>query len=211
MGPPAQPADRYDPLPGVLGLPGHFWRKLSPGGRRVAKLAGVVLLAAGIVLAIVLTPRITESKREQAAEQRREEAAAAAAERARLEREQRPRHGRADASALASTAGMLTAVEQAVARDAQARHASGELDVRARGADCRTLGRDEARLLLGCTAVTSDVAATEETRGVRIGYPYRAAISTETGRYAICKTSGRPAEGLLGKGPVVELPPACGA
>jgi hypothetical protein len=211
MDPPAQPADRYDPLPGVLGLPRHFWRKLSPRGRRVAKLVGVVLLAAAIVLAIVLTPRITESKREQAAEERREAAQAAAAERARLEREQRPRHGRVERSVLSSTAGMIAAVEQAVAGDAQARHASGELDVRARGADCRRLGREAGRLMLGCTALTSDVPATEETRGVRIGYPYRAAISTETGRYAICKTSGRPAEGLLGKGPVVELPPACGA
>ncbi|MDX6601012.1 MAG: hypothetical protein QOF13_214, partial [Solirubrobacterales bacterium] len=45
-------SDRYDPLPGVTELPGFLYRKLSPRGRRMAKIAGallVVALAAGIV------------------------------------------------------------------------------------------------------------------------------------------------------------------
>ena len=64
--------------------------------------------------------------------------------------------------------------------------------------------------MLGCTAVTSDVKASEEATGVLIGYPYRAAVELETGRYAICKTSGRPGEGAYNRSTVVPLPAACG-
>ena len=37
------PADRYEPLQGLFGLPGHFLRKLSPRGRGiVAALRGML-------------------------------------------------------------------------------------------------------------------------------------------------------------------------
>jgi hypothetical protein len=58
--------------------------------------------------------------------------------------------------------------------------------------------------------VTSDVKASESTTGVLIGYPYRGAVAPTTGRYAICKTSGRPGEGSYTRRAPVELPKACG-
>ena len=71
-----------------------LYRKLSPAGRRVAKVTGALLLAGLIAAAIVLVPAITTSKRERAAQERREEQASRAAERRRLIAEQRPRRGR---------------------------------------------------------------------------------------------------------------------
>ena len=104
----------------------------------------------------------------------------------------------------------MAGVERAITRDARARAATGELNSPARRTDCRTLGREGGRLLVGCTAVTSDVDPTAEVPGVLIGYPYRGAVSPTTGSYAICKTSGQPGEGSLTSGAAVELPPACG-
>lgn len=207
MPPPAQPADRHDPLPGLLGLPGHLFRKLSSRGRRMAAVAGALLLAPAVAAAIVLGPRIADSNRERAAEQRRDERRAAAAERARLAAEQRPRTG---VLAAGGATAAITGVEQAITRDARARLATGELRTAVRRTDCRALGRDAGRLVLGCTAITSDVAPSPGVRGVTIGYPYRAAVSAATGRYGFCKTSGRPAEGLLTRRADPELPAACG-
>ena len=62
--------DRYEPLPGLFGLPGHFLRKLSPTGRRIAAALGVLALAGAVAATIVLAPRIAESKREHAAAER---------------------------------------------------------------------------------------------------------------------------------------------
>jgi hypothetical protein len=207
VAPPAEPADRYDPLPGLLGLPGYLWRKLSPRGRRVTAVLGVLLVAAGIATAIVLGPQIAESNRERAAEQRRAERRAHAQQRARLEAEQRPRRGRL---APGGAAAAIVGVEDAITRDARARVGTGELRTRAQRTDCRTLGRDGGRLVLGCTAVTSDVKPTEEVPGVLIGYPYRAAVAPASGRYALCKTSGRPGEGSYTRAAPVELPRECG-
>jgi hypothetical protein len=201
MSPPAQPADRREPLPGLFALPGHLLRQLPPRWRRAAIAAVVVLLAACVVAAIVLGPQISESNRERAAEQRREERRAAAEQLARLRAEQRPRTGRATA---------VAGVEEAITRDARARVRTGELDTPAIRTDCRTLSRRGGRLLLACTAVTSDVQGSEDVRGVLIGYPYRAALAPDSGRYALCKTSGRPGEGSLTRRATVALPRACG-
>lgn len=205
MTPPARPADRYEPLPGLFGIPRFLLRKLSPPMRRLVLALIGLLVAAGIVTAIILGPQIAESNRERAAEQRREARRAAAAELARLKAEMRPRTG------TIAAGGAIPGIEAAITRDARARAATGELDTRAQRADCRPVGHDAAqRVLLSCTAVTSDIPETETSRGVLIGYPYRAAVAPETGRYALCKTSGRPGEGSFTHKAPVELPPACG-
>jgi hypothetical protein len=204
----AAPADRYEPLPGLFGLPGHLLRKLSPRGRRVVAVVGALLLAGAVVATIVLAPRIAESKREHAAAEREARARTALRARARMVAEQRPRRGRV---AGAAPAAAIAAVEGAITSDARARAAAGELENPARRTDCRELGTDAGRLQLGCTAVTSDVRGNEEVSGVIVGYSYRAAISPKSGRYAFCKTSGRPAVGFSGQQlPPVELPRACG-
>jgi hypothetical protein len=205
MAPPAQPADRHEPLPGLFGLPAHLLRQLSPAWRRFVIGAGVVLLAAAVGTAIVLGPRIAESNRERAAEQRRSDQRSAAEELARLKAEQRPRIG-----TLAGGAS-IAGVERAITRDARARVATGELDTRVRRTDCHPVGHDAAqRILLACTAITSDVPPSAGGGGVLIGYPYRGAVAPATGRYAICKTSGRPGEGYYTRQTRVALPRACG-
>jgi type II secretory pathway pseudopilin PulG len=205
VAPPAQPADRYEPLPGLLGLPGFLLRKLSPPARKILLAVLALLGAAGVVAVIVFGPRIAESNRERAAEQRRAERQAQAAELARLRAEQRPRTG------TIAAGGAIPGVETAITRDARARLDSGELPTRALRTDCRPVGHDAAeRVLLSCTAVTSDVPATETTRGVLIGYPYRAAVAPASGRYALCKISGRPGEGSLTRRVEIPLPKACG-
>jgi hypothetical protein len=202
MSPPAEPADRREPLPGLFKLPGHLLRQLSPGWRRAVIALAVVAFVALVATAIALGPQISESNRERAAEQRRAERQAAAEELARLRAEQRPRTGR--------TTGGVAGVEAAITSDARARAQTGEFDNPAIRADCRTLTRRGGRLLLSCTAVTSDVEGTDRVRGVLIGYPYRAALSPADGSYAICKTSGRPGEGSLTRRETVALPAACG-
>jgi hypothetical protein len=204
MSPPAQPADRHEPLPGLFGLPAHLLRQLSPGWRKAVVAASALLLAAGVVAAIVLGPRIAESNRERAAEQRRAERRAAAEELARLKAEQRPRTG------TLAGGSFIAGVERAITRDAQARVATGELDTRVRRTDCHSVGHEGRRTLLACTAVTSDVPPSAGGSGVLIGYPYRGAVEQGTGRYAICKTSGRPGEGSFVERAKVELPRACG-
>ncbi len=198
--------DRYEPLPGLFGLPGHFLRKLSPTGRRIAVALGVLALAGAVAATIVLAPRIAESKREHAAAERAARERAAMRDHARLIAEQRPRRGRVTDGAAA-----ITSVERAITRDARARVATGGLENPARRTDCRSLGREGGRLLLGCTAITSEVESTERYTGVVVGYTFRAALSPDSGRYAFCKTSGRPAVGFSGRQlPPVTLPRACG-
>ena len=201
MGP---PAERRQPLPSLFHLPGHLLRQLSPGWRR-AVLATLAVVVAGLVAtAIVLAPRISESNKERAAEQRREARQALASQRARLRAEQRPRSGR-----VAAGTELIAGVEQAITRDALARHATGELKTPVKRADCQTFGRQGARISLGCTAVTSDVPPSAGGGGVLIGYPYAAAVTATTRRYAICKTSGSPGEGSFTHRNPVELPAAC--
>jgi hypothetical protein len=205
VAPPARPADRYEPLPGLFGIPAFLLRKLSPPMRRLVLALIALLVAALVATAIILLPQIAESNRERAADQRRAERRAAAAELARLRAEIQPRTG------TIASGGAIPGVEAAITRDTQVREASGELDKRAQRTDCKPVGHDAAqRVLLSCTAVTSDIPGSETSRGVLIGYPYRAAVAPETGRYALCKTSGRPGEGSYTRRVQIPLPKACG-
>jgi hypothetical protein len=111
---PASPADRREPLPELLGLPAYFWRKLSPTGRRVAVVAGGLLLAGAVAAGLVLGPRIAETRRENEAQERRDEARLRAAERARLAAEQRPRRGVLDGAAPAAQVAGLERVSSAI-------------------------------------------------------------------------------------------------
>lgn len=189
----------------MLSLPGFLLRKLSRGWRLAAIAAGVLVLAALVVGTALLVPVITRDKRETARRERTELERHRAAERRRLLREQLPRRGR-----LASEAAQLPALEAAITADARRRVAAGELPTAVRRTDCEPLARRGGRLLVDCTAVTSDIPASAESRGGRVGYPYRAALDPSSRRYAFCKTSGSPGEGSLGSGLQVELPRACG-
>lgn len=200
------PTDRYEPMPGLLGLPAFLWRKLSPRGRNVAAGIGVVLLVGSVAAAIVLIPRIAEINRNNEAAARRAALEAAKRHRAQLIAEQRPRQGNVSGSAA-----LIPAVERAITRDTRARTASGELHNAARATECHRIGRDGERILLACTAITSKVAGTDQVSGVVVGHSYRAAANPSDGRFAFCKASGRPAVGFgAGTLPEVKLPRVCG-
>jgi hypothetical protein len=196
--------ERYDPMPGVLSLPGFVYRKLGRRGRRAVLVGGALLLLAAAVTTALLVPVITENKREQAARDRREAALSAAREHRRLVRESRPRMGR-----LAPAVSPMAFLESRITRDARARVESGELRTPVRRTDCQRLGERHGLTVLGCVAVTSDIKGPATTGG-RIGYPYQAAFDPARRRYALCKTSGRPAEGFLTRGREVPVPRACG-
>jgi hypothetical protein len=63
----ASSPDRYEPLPGLLEIPGFLIRKIPPRARKPAAWTAVILLAAVAVALVLSIPAITESKDERAA------------------------------------------------------------------------------------------------------------------------------------------------
>jgi hypothetical protein len=210
------PPDRYEPLPGLFGLPGFLYRKLGPRGRRLAAVGGGIALAGMVAAAIVLVPQIRDAKRDNAARDRREQAAAIRAERRRLIIEQRPHRaasGLAPATTPARRHDLLAELESRILRDARARVRAGSLTPPPpRYATCEPIPGESAGARvsrLSCTAVTSQVLGAGGARGV-IGYPFRAQVDYRSGRYAWCKVSGRAGEGSYLRLTKVLLPRACG-
>jgi hypothetical protein len=208
---PAPQQDRYDPLPGLLSLPGFLYRKLGPRGRTAAKVGGAAFVVAVVVAAVALLPRIAESNRERDAQERRDAEAALARRVRRLRAEQRPHSGVARADA--SRAAVVTALEDGILADARARVAAGRLrGPAANRVECEPLkGGDPGatRVPYECIAVTSDLPSIEESPGGVIGHPFRAVADFSTGRFTWCKVSGRPGEGSLTSEGLVRLPSAC--
>jgi hypothetical protein len=204
--------DRYDPLPGLLQVPGFLYRKLGPRGRVAAKVGGALLLVAAVVLAIVLVPRIADTKRERAEREEREAAAAMAERRRRLIAEQRPQRARA-APGLPRSA-VVTELERRVLADARERVEAGTLrPPPAKRVDCEPLSDSEhpsgPRVGFACLAVTSDIPETEANAAGRLGHPFRAVVDFPSGRLTWCKVSGRPGEGSATRRALVRLPRAC--
>jgi hypothetical protein len=212
-------ADRYEPLPGITGLPRWIWVRLP----RAGKIAVALLPFVALGLALLLGPGIDRSKdeREQAqaarlAEQRAERAA-------RLRIEQRPRFGRsvAGGSNVAQRAALLADARAAVRQDAVKRVAAGSLEGPIRRATCepfpRSLDDQGAHLDPGrstgryvCLAVTQDIPAGERSEAGAIGHPYRMKVDFLSGRYALCKVAGRPGEGAPAVRPPITVPRVCG-
>jgi hypothetical protein len=212
--------DRYEPLPGVLGLPGFLIRKLGRRGRRALAIASVVALAGLVAGAVVLVPEIDRSKRESAERERRETAERRQAERRRLIADSRPQRGRGAGAGAArpARAALLDDLEAAILADARARVRSGRLKPPpAIRTECRTLrytpdplkqlGRPRGRYL--CVAVTSDLPKAAAYAGV-LGHPFRALVDFPSGRFTWCKWAGRPGEGAYRTRAPVRLPRACG-
>jgi hypothetical protein len=221
-------SDRYDPLPGLTEIPAWLLRKLSPRGRRLAAVGGVILLAAiaaGLAIAI---PKITESKSDRAAAERRAAAAREAALVAELKAAQRLREGTGTASrglegdqAIAARRQLAAQLAAAVKTDALGRVRSGELSSHVSRVECERYprgarGEDPASDLssrtgrYSCLAVTADAPRTTESNASSLGYPYRAAVNFPAGRFTYCKVSGRPGEGSLSRKVLVRVPQACG-
>ncbi len=221
------PADRYEPLPGIVDLPAWIWRRLNGPGKVALVLLPIVLIAVGLAL----RPGIEESKQERArSEEQRIERERAARE-ARLREQQQPRFASA-APAPNSVPGRERLVEAAgasVLADARKRAAAGEFDGPIRDVACeeypRTVsGRGADQDLskpagnYSCIAVTArfsgsqggDQEAYAQSEAGVIGHPYRVRIDFESGRYALCRVAGRPGEGSLQARQAVTVPRVCG-
>jgi hypothetical protein len=205
--------DRYDPLPGLLQLPSFLYRKLGPRGRTAFKLGAGVFLVAVTVAAIVLVPRIVETKRERADRERHEAAAAQAERRRRLIEEQRPQRGSSEASA--SRGEVLRDLERAILADARARSAAGKLHgPAANRVKCEPLARGsaaaQARVAYDCIAITSELPSIDGSPQGVLGHPFRAVADYSTRRFTWCKVSGRAGEGGFTKENLaVKIPRAC--
>jgi hypothetical protein len=211
--------DRYEPMPGIIDLPGWIWRRMPP----VAKVGLVLAFVALIAVALVIGPDIRQSKSERERAEQQERQRARAAREARIRREQRPRFvdGPAASSGVAARRRLLDAASASVLADARRRVAAGQLRGPIRRIDCEPFPRNVAGIgaedgtgerfgRYACIAVTAEFTETESTSGGLLGHPYRMRIDFDTGRYAFCKIAGRPAEGQLKRRLGVTVPPVCG-
>ena len=215
--PPNGRPDRYEPLPGLLSLPGFFVRKLGRRGKAAVALAGAILLAGVVAGAIVLVPEITGTKRDNAAAERRERAAALRAERRRLIAEQRPHRAASPAGPATGPVArraVVRRIEANITKDARGRAAAGSLPPPpAQYSICKPFtGEPSAATMsrLSCVAVTSEVPGQGGERAGVVGHPFRARVDYGTGRYAWCKVSGRAGEGSFTRLTRVRVPTACG-
>jgi hypothetical protein len=212
-------SERYEPLPGIAGIPKWVWGKLPRAGR-----VGVALLPFAIIaLILLLGPGIDESKDRRAQAEREQRAQQAAERVAQLRAEQRPRfeRGTPAGSDVAARSALVATVPVAVQADARQRVAAGALDGPIRSVECepypRSVDGRGAHLdpsqptgRYSCLAVTRAVPATEHNEASSIGHPYRVLVHFDTGRFAFCKVSGRPGEGSIGRHIPVPVPEACG-
>lgn len=220
--------DRYEPLPGLLEIPGFLIRKIPPRARRPAAFAAAILLAAVAVALVLSIPAITESKDERAATEARIERERQAQRAAELQAELRLREGRGEgarglkgAEAIAVRQALVQDLNQAVHADALSRVQAGEFTQSVSRVECERFPRgargEDPALELGnptgrysCLAITADAPKIETNEPSSLGYPYRALLHFNSGRFSYCKISGRPGEGSLTREFPVRVPAACG-
>jgi hypothetical protein len=92
------PSDRYQPLPGLLEIPGFLLGKLSPRGRRIAAVVGALLGAAVIVGLVLGVPALIDAKHRSALADARRDARYRASRIGELTRQVRPIAGRGPAA-----------------------------------------------------------------------------------------------------------------
>ena len=211
--------DRYEPLPGLLQLPGYIWRRLGPPGR----IAIVVGAVGAVVAAILVAPSIQRSNDERARSEAEQSARFEREQIALTRRQQRPRFARGAAAGrdLGARRRLLSSAQGAILTDAAKRAEAGEFNGPITRVRCEPFppgeGTEPAETdpatrvgLYGCLAVTSEIPATSGNRGGLLGHPYRMRIDFDSGRYAFCKVRGRPGELAIKAPRPVNLPRACG-
>jgi hypothetical protein len=211
--------DRYEPLPGLVQLPGYVWRRLP----RAAKVAVVAVALAAVVGAILAAPSIQRSNEEHARAEAEKSARIERQQIALTRRQQRPRFARGEAAGadLSARRRLLSSAEDSIFTDASKRSAAGEFNGPIMRVKCEGYppgpGRvpadaDPARRvgLYACIAVTSEIPATAGNRSGLLGHPYRMRIDFANGRYAFCKVRGRPGELAIRAPRPVDLPRVCG-
>jgi hypothetical protein len=199
--------DRYEPLPGLLSLPGFLVRRLSPRGRKILAVVAAFALVGAIAAAIILVPQITETKRDNAERARQASARALRAEVTRLRAEQRPHHGAAPAGS--GRTAIVAELQSAILADARARVSAGDL----RGPPPKRVNCEPIKHRpdgYRCLAVTSDLPDTGTTVGGSVGHPFAAVVHPKTARFNWCKVSGKPGELSVRVRFLVKLPRECG-
>ncbi len=116
---------------------------------------------------------------------------------------------------------LVTKVQAAITRDANARWRAGTLDSRTHRTLCVHLVRpnvpkppppplNAAQAGYECTAITTAVPATSRTHAAIVGFPFWARLNFRTGRYAFCKVNVQPSEAGIGDTlAYVPLEPVC--
>ena len=211
--------DRYEPVPGIIDLPGWLWRRTPP----VARVALVVAFVALIAVAFLIAPGIRESKSERERAEQQERQRVRAAHLAQMRREQRPRFadGPAATSGVSARRRLLDAASASVFADARRRVAAGQLGGPIKRVECEPFPRNVAGIgaedstaqrfgRYACLAVTAEFKKSEVSSGGLVGHPYRVRIDFHTGHYAFCKIAGHPGEGLLTQRQRVTVPTVCG-
>ena len=192
----ASSQDRYEPLPGLLEIPGFLVRKIPPRARKPAAFGGAILLAAVAVALVLSIPAITESKDERAATEARQEREHRAQRAAELQAELRLREGRGEgarglkgAEAIAVRQALVGDLNDAVHADALSRVQSGEFTQSIDRVECERFPRsargEDPALDLGCAigrysclAITADAPAgrANQSQQPRLSLPRAAAL-----------------------------------
>jgi hypothetical protein len=190
-------SDRYEPLPGLLGLPAFVLRKVS---RRTRIGLAVGLVVGVVVAATIVAPAVRHSKRVAAREERTAHRALVLRARRELTEDQRPRQ--AQATNRAAPVGEL---QRAITRDARERFRRGVLPgppvqatrCQPASADEPTGRRDGVRRFT-CLALTSP----------SIGFEFVAVVDDRRHQLVWCKTNP---QGATDAKPLATVPltPAC--
>ena len=221
--------DRYEPLPGLLGIPGFLYRKLSGRGRHLAVLLGGLAIAGVAVFVLVAWPAIQDAKDERDARRQREVAERRAERIAEQRAEQTVMRERTALPGLRASEDervsarhrLLGLLASSVEEDARARVETGALEKEIRDVECEPFPRTEDRTdpaddpdarfgRYECVAVTAVIERSEVSSGGVIGYPFRARVDFDSGSYAWCKISGHPGEGGFTYQREVGVPIECG-
>jgi hypothetical protein len=167
----------------------------------------VVVLAAGIVIAVLASNSAKDETQRRVARETTELSAAAKRERARVAKLQAPHfeHGPPRPPSRGAQAALIGELERSITRDAQRRRRDDDLHRRIRDTVCEPFVRpsvenppqppvDSTAAGYECVAVTSRIPASSRTEAAISGFPYWGRINFRTGAFVWCKINPRPAE-----------------
>src|SRR5215208_4490648 len=159
-------------------------------------LIAVVVLAAGIVVAVLASNSAKDETERRVARETTELSAAAKRERARVAKLQAPHfeHGTRRPPSRAAQATLIGELERSITRDARRRRGQDELHRRIRDTVCEPFVRpsvdnppqppvDSTAAGYECVAVTSRIRASSRTEAAISGFPYWGRINFRTGAF----------------------------